>query len=149
LEKPTDDIVQYFREWLDKDGYPFWSFWENVRTWWSIRNLPNVMLVHFAQLKEDMPGEIKKIAGFLEIDIDEDKWEDILKHCSFDYMKKNSTKSVPLGGILWDGGSETFINKGTNGRWKDMLTNEDNERYERMAMEQLGEKAARWLATGK
>ena len=149
LEKPTDDIVQYFREWLDKDGHPFWSFWENVRTWWSIRHLPNVMLVHFAQLKENMPLEIEKIANFLEIDVDEDKWDTILEHCSFDYMKKNPGKTVPLGGAVWNGGSDTFINKGTNGRWKDMLTKEDNERYERMAIEQLGEKAARWLATGK
>jgi aryl sulfotransferase len=149
LEKPTDDIAQYFREWLDKDGYPFWSFWENVRTWWNIRHLHNVMLVHFAQLKEDMAGEIKKIAGFLEIDIDEDQWDTILKHCSFDYMKKNPGKTVPLGGAVWNGGSDTFINKGTNGRWKDMLTKEDNERYERIAIEQLGEKAARWLATGR
>lgn len=149
LEKPTADIVQYFREWLDKDGYPFWSFWENVRTWWSIRHLPNVMLVHFAQLKENMPREIEKIANFLEIEIDEEKWGTILEHCSFDYMKKNPGKTVPLGGAVWNGGSETFINKGTNGRWKDLLTTEDNERYERMAVEQLGEKAANWLATGK
>jgi len=149
LERPTADIVQYFREWLDKDGYPFWSFWENVRTWWSIRHLPNVMLVHFAQLKENMPREIEKIANFLEIEIDEEKWGTILEHCSFDYMKKNPGKTVPLGGAVWNGGSETFINKGTNGRWKDLLTIEDNESYERMAVEQLGEKAANWLATGK
>jgi aryl sulfotransferase len=148
LEKPTPDIAQYFRDWLDKDGYPFWPFWEHIRSWWSIRHLPNVMLIHFAQLKENMPREIEKIANFLEIDIDENKWDDILKHCSFDYMKKNGAKTVPLGGAAWDGGSETFINKGTNGRWKDILTAADNERYEQMAIEQLGEKAARWLATG-
>jgi aryl sulfotransferase len=141
LEKPTEDIVQYFREWLDNDGYPFWSFWENIRSWWSIRNLPNVMLVHFAQLKENMPREIQRIADFLDIEIDAEKWDTILEHCSFGYMKKH--------GAVWNGGSETFINKGTNGRWKDMLTKEDNERYERMAIEQLGERAARWLATGR
>ncbi|TKK67480.1 sulfotransferase domain-containing protein [Ilyomonas limi] len=149
LEKPTPDIAQYFRDWMDKDGYPFWPFWEHIRSWWSIRHLPNVMLVHFAQLKENMPREIEKIANFLEIDIDENKWNDILKHCSFDYMKKNGAKTVPLGGAAWDGGSETFINKGTNGRWKDILTKEDNERYEQMAVEQLGEQVARWLATGQ
>jgi aryl sulfotransferase len=107
------------------------------------------MLVHFAQLKENMPREIEKIANFLEIDIDENKWNDILKHCSFEYMKKNGAKTVPLGGAAWDGGSETFINKGTNGRWKDILTKEDNKRYEQMAVEQLGEQVARWLATGQ
>ena len=25
-----------------RDGYPFWPFWENVRSWWAIRDLPNV-----------------------------------------------------------------------------------------------------------
>jgi aryl sulfotransferase len=149
LERATDDIVQYFREWLDKDGYPFWSFWENIRTWWNIRHLPNVMLVHYANLKEDMAGEIAKIASFLEIDVDDDKWNDILEHCSFDYMKNNSDKIVPLAGAVFNGGSKTFINKGTNKRWKDVLTKEDNERYEQMAKAQLGERAARWLATGK
>ncbi len=149
LEKPHEDIVTYFREWLDKDGYPFWSFWENIRTWWHIRHLPNVLLVHFAQLKENMPHEIEKIANFLEIEVEEDKWEAILEHCSFNYMKKHSDATVPLAGAVWNGGSKTFIHKGTNGRWKDTLTKEDNERYERLAIEQLGERAARWLATGK
>ena len=38
IERPPADIRQYWREWLDGDGYPFWSFWENVRTWWQIRD---------------------------------------------------------------------------------------------------------------
>ena len=51
IEKPTEDIVQYFRDWLDKNGSPFWPFWENILSWWNIRNLPNVHLIHFAKLK--------------------------------------------------------------------------------------------------
>lgn len=149
IEKPTEDIVQYYNDWLDKDGYPFWPFWENIKSWWEIRNLPNVYLIHFAKLKEDMPGEIKKVAGFLNIEIDPSKWEAILEHCSFDYMKKNSVKSVPLGGAFWDGGSDTFINKGTNGRWKDLLTKEDSEHYEKLCIENLGEACTRWLNTGE
>ncbi len=149
LEKPTDNIVEYFREWLEKDGYPFWSFWENVRSWWSIRHLPNVLLLHYSQLKENMPREIRRIAEFLEIDIDENKWDDIVKHCTFDYMKQHSEICTPLGGIVWNGGANTFINKGTNGRWKDLLSKEDSERYEEIAAEQLGERVATWLATGR
>ena len=129
IEKPTDDIVQYFNDWLDKDGFPFWSLWENVNTWWAIRDLPNVHFVHFNRLKEDMAREIEKIADFLEINVDASKWNDILDHCSFDYMKKNAARSAPLGGVLWEGGAATFINKGTNGRWKDILPKEDSERY--------------------
>ena len=149
IEKPTENIVEYFRDWLNKDGFPFWSFWENMRSWWEIRNLSNVHLIHFAKLKEDMPGEIKKLAAFLDIEIDPETWNTILEHCSFDYMKRNSVKSVPLGGAFWDGGSDTFINKGTNGRWKELLSKEDNKRYEEMCLTNLGEACTKWLNTGE
>ncbi|CAN5142803.1 sulfotransferase domain-containing protein [soil metagenome] len=149
IEKPVESITEYFSEWLDNDGFPFWSFWDNINSWWAIKDLPNVFLLHYENLKKDMPGEIRRIAAFLEIDIDETKWKDILEHCSFDYMKKNGNKSVPLGGVLWDGGSETFINKGVNGRWRDVLSKEESERYEKMCGQKLGAAATQWLNTGK
>jgi aryl sulfotransferase len=86
---------------------------------------------------------------FLDIPVDPEKWNDILEHCSFDYMKKHATRSVPLGGAFWDGGSETFINKGTNGRWKEVLTKEQSERYEKLCVEKLGSACSRWLNTGE
>ena len=124
IEPPPASITQYFDDWLERDGYPFWSLWENVRTWWAIRDLPNVLFVHFANLKADMPGEIRRIADFIDTPVDEASWEAILEHCSFEYMKANATKSVPLGGVFWDGGAETFIHKGVNGRWRDVLSAE-------------------------
>ncbi len=145
---PCDSVVHYFRDWLEKDGYPFWSLWDNVRSWWAIRELPNVLLVHFADLKADMPGEIRRIAAFLDTPIDESRWDRILRHCSFDYMKANASKSVPLAGAFWDGGSQTFIHKGTNGRWREMLAAEDVERYEQRALAELEEECAYWLANG-
>jgi GNAT superfamily N-acetyltransferase len=42
IEPPPGDIRQYWREWLDHDGHPFWPFWENVRAWWEFRDLPNI-----------------------------------------------------------------------------------------------------------
>ncbi len=149
IERPGTSVTEYFDEWLAKDGHPFWSLWENARTWWSIRNLPNVHMVHFANLKTDMPGEIRRIAAFLGISIDESKWENILRHCSFDYMKANAAKSAPLGGAFWEGGAETFIHKGTNGRWREHLSVEQIEQYEKRAMAELGLECSRWLATGK
>lgn len=148
IEPPPDSILQYFRDWLARDGHPFWPFWENVRSWWEVRHLPNVMLLHFGALKADMPGQIRRIARFLDIAIDESKWDKILEHCSFDYMKRNATKSVPLGGAFWDGGAQTFIHQGKNGRWRDTLTPDDIARYEAAAVRELGKDCAAWLATG-
>jgi aryl sulfotransferase len=149
IERPPADIREYWRDWMSRDGHPFWPFWENVRSWWEIRALPNVMLVHFTNLKKDMPGEIRRIAAFLGIPIDESRWDAIVEYCSFDWMKKNATKSVPLGGAFWDAGAEVFINKGVNGRWKDVLSSEDVAEYEARAVSELGPECAHWLATGE
>ncbi len=149
IEPPPQSIRQYFLDWLDRDGHPFWPFWENVHSWWDIRNLPNVLLVHFSALKADMPGQIRRVAEFLGVDIAEDRWPVILEHCSFDHMKRNAARVAPAGGIFWEGGPETFVHKGTNGRWRDVLTDEDSQRYEDIASERLGPSCAHWLATGE
>ncbi len=149
IEPPASSIAQYFHDWLDNDGFPFWPFWENIRTWWAIRDLPNVLLVHFGNLKNDMPGQIRRIATYIETPIDENKWEIVLRHCSFEYMKANAAASVPLGGAFWDGGAETFIHKGINGRWKDVLTRKDILKYEQRAVDELEGDCVHWLATGE
>jgi aryl sulfotransferase len=149
IERPDPDVRRYFRTWLEKDGHPFWPFWENIATWWAVRDLPNVRLVHFAALKADPEREMRKIADFLGIDIADDRWPLIMEHCSFDYMKAHADNVAPLGGAIFDGGGATFINKGVNGRWRDVLTAEDCADYERRAVAELGPECAHWLATGE
>jgi aryl sulfotransferase len=146
---PPDDVREYWRAWLDQDGHPWWPFWENVRTWWAIRTLPNVLLVHFESLKRDLDGEMRRIADFIGVPVNESRWDAILEHCSFDWMKRHATRAVPLGGAFWDGGAQTFINKGVNGRWRDALTASDSAEYERRAVEELGGDCAHWLTTGE
>ena len=146
---PDPDINRYFRTWLECDGYPFWSLWDNVTTWWAARTLPNVKLVHYNNLKADMPGQMHAIAEFLDVDVPEDAWPRIVEHCTFDYMKAHADQMAPLGGAIFDGGGASFINKGTNGRWQGVLTAEEICAYEAKALEKLGRDAAHWLATGE
>ena len=148
IERPCADVRRYFLDWLDKDGFPFWPFWSNVRSWWDIRALPNVLLVHFNDLKADMPGEIRRIARFLEIEIDETVWPAIVEHCGFEYMKANAAKTAPMAESVFEGGARTFIHKGTNGRWRDVLSADDVRKYEETAARNLTPECARWLATG-
>ncbi len=148
IGRPPESPVEYFTNWLDNDGAPFWPYWENVRGWWALRDLANVRLIHFADLKRDLPGQIRDIAAFLDIDLAPDTMETVLHHCSFDYMKENASDTVPLGGAFWDGGAKTFIHKGTNGRWRDQLDDEVSERYLARAERELGQDCARWLAQG-
>ena len=149
VEPGTHDVHEFFRVWLERDGFPYWPFWENVRTWWEIRNLPNILMVHFGALKANMPAEMRRIAKFLDITIDESRWDEIVEHCTFDWMRANGEKSVPLHGKMWEDGVKSFINKGTNGRWMDTLTPQECADYEAKAVAEVGTEGAEWLKTGK
>jgi aryl sulfotransferase len=149
IAPPPESVIQYFRDWLEQDGHPFWPFFENIRSWWAIRDLPNLLLLHYADLKADLPGQVRRIAAFLEIDLDERRLPAIVEHASFGWMRRHAEQAAPLGGAIWEGGAATFINRGTNGRWRGELPDELSRRYEALAHQELGDACARWLATGE
>lgn len=148
LAKCDPDIRRYFLTWLEGDGAPFWSMWDNVRTWWTVRRHPAVLMLHFADMKRDLEGTVRKVAAFLGIDVDAATLGRVVEHSSFAYMKRNAATAAPLGGAVWEGGAATFINKGANGRWREILTPDDNARYEARSIAELGEDCARWLKEG-
>lgn len=146
---PPQDVREFWHQWLDGQYNPGTgsTYWDHVRGWWAIRDLPNVLLVHYARLKRDLPGEIRRVAAFLEVPVDESRWEAILEHCSFDWMKANAASVIR--GDAFEGGARTFINRGVNGRWSDTLSKEEVAEYEARAVGELGEECAHWLATGE
>jgi len=149
LERGTDDVHGFYTRWFEGNGDPYWPFWENIRSWWQIRRLPNVLLLHFSDMKRDLPAAVRRVADFLEIPVDDAVFPKIVEHCSFDYMKAHAETVAPLGGVLWQGGAQTFVNKGTNGRWRDTLSAAEVAAYEAKALAELGPDCARWLAEGE
>jgi aryl sulfotransferase len=150
LEAPKGDEVDYFREWLDGGGLPLGvSFWEHVQGWWDARHLPNVLLVHYNNLKADLPGQMRHIARFLGVEIDEAKLPAMVEHCSIDYMRRTASQKSPILDMVFQGGGNTFFHKGTNGRWKDALTAADLQRYDDEVRAHLTSDCAHWLATGE
>lgn len=149
LEPPAGDVREFFHSWLDDDGLHDWSYWSHIQSWWDIRDVPNVRLFHYNSLKADMEGEIRRMAAFLEIEIDEERWPDVVEHCTFDYMKKNAATLSPMFNDMFEGGLKNFVYKGTNGRWHDTLTPEDLQKYESVVSERLTPDCAHWHATGE
>lgn len=148
LERGSGNVHEFYTGWINGNGYPYWPFWEHVRSWWSIRNLPNVMLIHFNDMKANLPGSICRIADFLGIPVNQEVLPVIVEHCSFDYMKAHADQMAPRGGGMWNGGAKTFINKGTNGRWRDVLTTDEISAYDSRALAELGSNCSKWLASG-
>ena len=125
------DVVQDFHEWLTGGGLPLGvSFWEHVQGGNNARHLPNVLLVHFNNLKADLPGQMRRIAAFLGIEIDESRFPAMIEHCGIDDMRR-AASAAPVLDMVFKDGSTTFFNKGTDGRWKDGPTAADLPRVRR------------------
>jgi len=148
---PTVDVREYYLHFLAHDGsLPGFveEFWDHVQGWWNVRWSPNVLFVHFNNLKADLEGEARRIAAFLEIDIAAEQWPAIVEHCSFDYMRREF-KKIELLEKFFKGGGETFIHKGTNGRWRDVLSVREIEQCDEQAAQHLTADCAHWLKTGE
>ena len=107
------------------------------------------MLMHFNELKADLRDGIRRIAAFLEIEIEDAAWPRIVDHCGFDFMQANGDANSRVLRHLFDGGMQSFIYKGTNERWRGELTAEDIRKYEDAAKAYLDPDCVRWLETGE
>jgi aryl sulfotransferase len=63
-------------------------------------------------------------------------------------MKKNAPEDIPMAKVFFEGGSDIFINKGTNGRWKGVMTPENLVQYDKRVKELFSPECAHWLEHG-
>jgi len=155
LRPCPEDVHELWRNWMTRacypwehDGYPGGSVLHHTRTWWDYRHLPNILLVHFADLLVDLEGEIRRIARFLEISPPAEAWPTIVHNCTFAEMKKHGEELMPQAKMILSGGSDSFFHKGTNGRWRDLLDADELRLYDTAADRELTPECRRWLEQG-
>lgn len=141
----------FFLEWLDAGQSATRSDWffDTEKSYWQERGRENLLLVHYNDLKTDLDGEMKRIAKFLDIDVPEDIWPGLVEAARFEAMKAQGRELLPGIERAFEGGHETFLYRGTNGRWRDVLTGDDLARYEEKAAAALSPGLNRWLAEGR
>ena len=151
-----DDIHEFWRDYMTRsnfdwetDGYPFWSHHYHFMSFWPYRDLPNVLLVHYNDMKRDLEGKMREVAAFADFDIAEDVWPSLVQAASFESMKTDADRLLPETNFAFEGDSQTFVNKGTNGRWIDTFSATELELYEQAVTRAVPEAEAReWLENG-
>ena len=133
----------------ETEGYPFWSNLRHARTWRDCRHLPNVTFVHFNDLLSDLAGEISALAEFLDIPLLGGTLREVAEAATFDRMNRNADRLLPASDTMIRGGARTFFYQGTNGRWRDVLTEADLTLYDDAVERELAEPCARWLEGGR
>ncbi|MGH6972731.1 MAG: sulfotransferase domain-containing protein, partial [Caulobacteraceae bacterium] len=150
--RPAENPGVFFREWLKDGGAsgdPGASYWELEPSYWAARREPHMLLVHYNDLKADRAAEIGRIARFLEIDLAPAVLAEIVEAADFDAMKSDGEKLMPNAERAWVAGSQTFLHKGVNGRWRGLFDQADLAAYEAKVAEAFTPGLAAWLEGGR
>ncbi|MGR8950449.1 MAG: sulfotransferase domain-containing protein, partial [Gammaproteobacteria bacterium] len=152
LPPPAPDLETSFNDWVSKgtyeweqDGYPIWSHHYHAQTWWEYRHLDNILHVHFQDLLDDLDGQMRRIAAYLDIPVNEEIWPNLVQSLTFGEMKKNASKRAPGAekGIWKD--TSNFFHKGTNRRWEGVLSDDQIRAFEKMTNEVMEPSLVQWL----
>lgn len=156
LMRCPDNNREILSMWINKgwfewetEGYPHWSNLRHVQTWWNDRNKPNILFVHYNDLLTDLEAEIRRIVHYLDIECPQDTLEAIADPVTFKSMKRDAEVLDPNAVKGFKGGANTFFIKGTNGRWRGVLTDEDLVMYDRAVARELSANCHRWLEHGR
>ena len=155
MPRCPEDQRDFWAEWIttgnfpwETDGSPWWSHHYQVNSFWQHRDLSNVLLVHYADLKADLEGEMRRVARFLGIERPESEWPTLVHGATFEAMKAAALESNDTMAAVFEGGADRFFFKGTNGRWRDVLTEDDLALYEAASLK-LDPELRNWLENGR
>ncbi len=150
------DPAEYFHRWLTEgvvpghgDGTPTMSFFHFQRSWWDQRHRPNVLLVHYADLEADLPGEIRRVADYLGIPVAPSVWPALVEAAGFAAMRREGAAIMTRAAGMLQGGSDRFFHRGGGGHWRGVFRDEDLALYDAKTGAALPPGCVAWLAGGR
>ncbi len=153
--RPPADPRAFFRRFLrdpafgPMDDYGLPEYVELEQSYWAERHRPNMLMVHYNDLKADLAGEMQRIADFLGIETPAALMQDLVQAAEFSAMKRDSAALLPDAANVFVGGGERFLHKGSNQRWLSVLTAEDLADCEAAVSAALSPALRAWAEGGR
>jgi aryl sulfotransferase len=154
---PEDEgeLRDLWRQWMtrgwfpwESEGWPFWSNLHHTQSYWDYRHLPNLLFVHYSDLLADPAAEIQRVADFVGENLSAEELQAAVEYTSIDSMREAMKPFDAVFREGFRGGVESFIYKGTNGRWRGILGDEDLALYEAARSRVMTPDCAHWLEHG-
>ncbi|MCJ2178189.1 sulfotransferase domain-containing protein [Novosphingobium album (ex Hu et al. 2023)] len=145
------DFASFYEEVIERSGMHEHAFFGFLNAWWPLRERNNVLFLHYADMKGDHEGSIRKIAEFLKIEPTEEQWPKILAYTSFPWMKQHEDKfEASTAGRVPILKSGAMIRKGEAGDAKsDGMTDEISRHLRAVGERVCGDlEAVEWFYKG-
>ena len=155
FELPSDPNA-FFPLWLTtgamdgmEDGFPMGSVMSLTKTYWVHRDAPNLHFTHYADLSADLDGEMRRLARFLGVPVDDRLWPEFLRAASIEAMRERADELAPGAHFGEWRSNDAFFRNARRGAWRDVLGAESCALYEQVATERLGPRLKAWLEGGR
>jgi hypothetical protein len=147
----AESEIERFWQWVDGPlpagprGESLAVLTHHVSTFWAVRAEPNVLLLHYDDLKADLDGQMRVVSAHLGIPVDEARWPALVEAATFDRMRANADRVAPdTTNRIWQDNRQ-FFHRGTSGQWRSLLDDAALERYFARVAEVAPDDVARWL----
>jgi len=146
--RPADRLDRFWH-WAERAAPPdegLELLLHHLTTFWDRLQASNVVLVHYSDLRADLEGEMRRLAGRLDIAINTDSWVRLVAEARFDRMRERADEVVPEVTIdgLWPDASR-FFNRGASGQWCSLLGPAELRRYEARVRQLAAPDLAFWI----
>ncbi len=130
-----EDPRERFWAWVDNDTPPTAVGSSLLRT---LRHLDtfvhapdrlDVVLLRYEDLARDLDGEMRRLAERLGLTVEGTVWPELVEAAGFQAMRANSALTAPGGHDGQWKDPQRFFNRGTTGQWRELLDDQDLERY--------------------
>ena len=99
-----------------------WS--EHLHGYWRDRHLPNLLILTFDEMKQDMAGAVRRIAKLMEVDLTEKEFDLVSEKSSFAYMKGIDDKFKPPALSPWSSPNRQMVRRGVSGGSSELISPE-------------------------
>jgi len=111
---------------------------------WARRQRPNVLLVHYDDLRRDLEGQMRRIADRLGIEVADETWPTLVAAAGFEAMRSRADLLAPdPSGVLRD--RQAFFRRGSSGAGERLLSPSSLQRYHARARELAPPDLLAWL----
>jgi hypothetical protein len=148
-----DDPVERFWQWADSEdvesvGGSLRGLLDHLGGFWARRELPNVHLFHYSDLKADLPGQMKRLADAVGIEVSEARVAELAKAATFDQMRARADDLVPNRRAGFWKSNTDFFHQGSSGQWADRVDADGIARYWDRVAECAAPDLAAWAHGG-
>jgi aryl sulfotransferase len=155
VEDRPEDPRAYLRWFIDNHEPPVGSgphgledYCQQIGTYWDARDAPNVHLFHYADMWNDLDGEMRRVAEALEVPIDEERWPEFVEAAGLPSMRSRAAHTAPEAHAdLWVS-PERFFRAGGTRDWASVLEPADIAHFEDRLRALAGD-AAGWATKGR